>query len=98
MTTAIQRSTAVKPRTTGAAPGTLKGTLRVAVVNKGSKSERRSLVMKQGGRTVVIQRQGSFGLDPKDRSLNGKSVVLKGRFISERLFRFTSVAVAQPKS
>ncbi len=95
----VHRAAAVN-LTVGPKAETLKGTVRVAVVAKGSKSERRSLVMTVKGKPVRLERLGGnpFELDAKEKSLVGKKVELKGFFVSDSLFRFTSAAGVKAKS
>ena len=72
-------------------PTRLIGTVRTAVVGKGSKSERRTLVVEYQGRKVVVERKGgnTFQLDATERALIGKRVLLEGNFVSPSTFRFT---------
>jgi hypothetical protein len=95
--TAIRRTAPIASRNTGPKQETIKGKVSLKLVNKGSKSESRSLVMTVKGKSVRLQRLGGnpFEIDAKEKALVGKSVELKGYFISDSLFRFTSATTAK---
>lgn len=92
--TSIRRTAAVRlppaPK-----PQALKGKVSLKQVATGSKSERKSLVLQAGGKTIRLERLGGnpFELDAKEKSLVGKNVELEGFFVSETLFRFTSATL-----
>ena len=95
--TAIRRTAPLAPRTTGPRAETIKGKVSIKLVNKGSKSESRSLVMTVKGKQVRLQRLGGnpFEIDAKEKALVGKNVELKGFWVSESLFRFNAATTAK---
>lgn len=94
--TSVRRPVAASPvASSPRQPEVLKGKVTIKLVAKGSKSERRSLVMTSKGRTIQIQRRGGnpFEIDARERALAGKTVALKGYFVSDHLFRYVSASV-----
>ncbi len=98
--TTVRRTAPVASRNTGPKLETLKGKVSIKRVNVGSKSESNSLVMTVKGKQVRLQRLGGnpFMIDAKEKALAGKSVELKGYFVSETLFRFNASKVDAPKN
>lgn len=98
--TTVRRSAPVASRNTGPKLETLKGLVTKKKVNVGSKSEAWSLVMTVKGKQVRLQQLGGnpFMIDGKEKGLIGKTVELKGYFVSESLFRFNASKVETPRT
>lgn len=95
--TAIRRTAPIAPRAPTRQAEIIKGKVSIKTVAAGSKSQHKSLVMTVKGKTVQLQRLGGnpFEIDAKERALAGKTVELKGYFISDHLFRFTQATAAK---